>query len=167
MIQDLNLPCIIGFHYFINNDIDNMAESFYNEQKEMKDHGFDEEEIEPNATMEYYTNKGFNDEFNLHKGGNNILNRYNGIKLDQSGNIDDDKFIKLVLNILKKNKININEKNIVETKYKCLPDKSDEFMNYFVDVEKGTSKNLKLFQRRILGLSSYFRSPVSSHFLNQ
>lgn len=119
---------------------------------------FDEEEIEPNATMEYYTNKGFNDEFNLHKGGNNILNRYNGIKLDQSGNIDDDKFIKLVLNILKKNKININEKNIIETKYKCLPDKSDEFMNYFVDVEKGISKNLKLFQRRILGLSSYFRS---------
>tara|TARA_E500000178_G_scaffold236515_1_gene232913 strand:+ start:526 stop:1119 length:594 start_codon:yes stop_codon:yes gene_type:complete len=46
VIQDLNLPCIIGFHYFINNDIDNMAESFYNEQKEMKDHGFDEEEIE-------------------------------------------------------------------------------------------------------------------------
>ena len=119
---------------------------------------FDEEEIEPKATMEYYTNKGFNDEFDLHKGGNNILDRYNGIKLDQTGNIDDDQFLKIVLNLLKKNKININEKNIIETKYKCLPDKGEEFINYFVDVEKGTSKNLKLFQRRILGLSSYFRS---------
>ena len=46
VIQDLNLPCIIGFHYFINNDIDGMLESLYNEQKEMKDEGFDEEEIE-------------------------------------------------------------------------------------------------------------------------
>ena len=121
---------------------------------------FDEEEIEPSATMEYYTNKGFNGEFDLHKGGNNVLNRYNGIKLDQSGNIDDDQFLKLLLKILKNknNNIKINEKNIIETKYKCLPDKSDEFINYFIDVEKGMSKNLKLFQRRILGLTSYFRS---------
>ena len=46
VIQDLNLPCVLSFHYFINNDIDNMVESLYNEQKEMKDEAFDEEEIE-------------------------------------------------------------------------------------------------------------------------
>ena len=44
--QDLNLPCVLGFHYFINNDIDKMVESLYNEQKEMKHEGFDEEELE-------------------------------------------------------------------------------------------------------------------------
>ena len=41
VIQDLNLPCVLSFHYFINNDIDNMVESLYNEQKEMKDEAFD------------------------------------------------------------------------------------------------------------------------------
>ena len=56
--QDFNLRCILGFHYFINNDIDKMIETFYNEQKEMKSEGFDEEEIKyiTNTLVEHLRN---------------------------------------------------------------------------------------------------------------
>ena len=80
------------------------------------------------------------------------------MKLDDSGNITDKQFVELVVKALKKNGIEVNEKLIQKMKYKCLPDVKDEFIDSFVDEEQGTSKNLNLFQRRILGLTSYFRS---------
>ena len=42
--------------------------------------------------------------------------------------------------------------------YKALPDEADAFMSTFVNVDTGEAKNLNLLQRRILGLTSYFRS---------
>lgn len=91
-------------------------------------------------------------------GGNELFEKYNGVKLDDSGNITDKQFVELVVKALKKNGIEVNEKQIQKMKYKCLPDVKDEFIDSFVDEEEGTSKNLNLFQRRILGLTSYFRS---------
>ena len=49
-------------------------------------------------------------------------------------------------------------KIIPPIKYKCLPDTSKEFLDVFVDTTTGTMINTDMFKRRILGLSSYYRS---------
>ena len=92
-------------------------------------------------------------------GGEGVLfEKYNGVKLDDSGNITDKQFIEIIVKSLKKHGVEVNEKLIQKMKYKSLPDVKDEFIDNFVDEEEGTSKNLNLFQKRILGLTSYFRS---------
>ena len=93
------------------------------------------------------------------KGGDTeIFEKYNGVKLDDNGNIADSDFLRLVLEVLKKNKMNIMEQQIKEIRNKSLPDDTDSFLKSFVDVDTGNAINLNLFQRRILGLTSYFRS---------
>ena len=59
---------------------------------------------------------------------------------------------------MKKDKLDIDEKNIIENKYQCLPDKTDDFINEFINVETAQIKNINTFKKRILGLTSYFRS---------
>ena len=39
-----------------------------------------------------------------------------------------------------------------------MPDDSESFLNMFVDQDDVVIKNKRLFQRRILGLTSYYRS---------
>ena len=41
--------------------------------------------------------------------------------------------------------------------YKCLPDKLEEFVQWFISEDK-TIKNPDIFKRRIIGMTSYFRS---------
>ena len=97
-------------------------------------------------------------ELDMDGGEGELFEKYNGVKLDDSGNITDNQFIELVVKSLKKHGVEVNEKLIQKMKYKCLPDVKEEFIDNFVDEEEGTSKNLNLFQKRILGLTSYFRS---------
>ena len=87
-----------------------------------------------------------------------LLQKYNGVKLDITGNISDADFMKTILSILQKNKITISENNVSLELNKCLPDVSDEFNSFFIDNDIGAFKNTELFQKRILGLTSYFRS---------
>jgi len=89
---------------------------------------------------------------------------YQGVSASERGEIDDDSFVKIVASTLLKNDIKIAGKTVVR-EYKALPDELTEFKNYFIDEDSlgkaGASSNLKniaLFQRRILGLPSYFRS---------
>ena len=50
---------------------------------------------------------------NLYKGGSNeILERYNGLKLDDTGNITNKQFLNNIVNVLKKEKFNIVDENI-------------------------------------------------------
>tara|TARA_B100000767_G_scaffold273948_1_gene305551 strand:- start:2111 stop:5323 length:3213 start_codon:yes stop_codon:yes gene_type:complete len=86
------------------------------------------------------------------RSGNNT-----GNKLDKRGEIDDKMFEDNIVSILKKNKIEVSNKH--EDKHKPLPDTLKEFKNYFIDDTKKLTKvkNIELFKRRILGLSSYFR----------
>jgi hypothetical protein len=104
-------------------------------------------------------------------GGSELLERYDGVKLDDTGNISNEQFLIKVINALtnKTNNLNVIQKNIVEHKYTALPVVPSEFMQLFVDTEtkisltdKNTNyfKNIELFQRRILGLTSYFRSAL-------
>ena len=97
---------------------------------------------------------------NLYKGGGEVFDRYNGVHLDETGNFDDNTFIHLVANILKnkKNNVTVRDAGIVLTKSKALPDDSAAFISMFIDADTGNAKNINLFKRRILGLTSYFRS---------
>jgi hypothetical protein len=71
---------------------------------------------------------------------------------------DDDEFERRLIGILKKNDIDIISEGI-EIKYKkALPDKFDEFVARYVDEDSRQLKNVDALKRRILGLSSYFRS---------
>lgn len=99
---------------------------------------------------------------NPYKGGDGSFDKYNGVRLNEQGNISDDAFIQTVVRILKQ-KFDVVDPSIEVKIEKALPDgseKSDEdkFMSTFVNAEVGEMKNVNLFQRRILGLTSYFRS---------
>jgi hypothetical protein len=65
---------------------------------------------------------------------------------------------KLLTQILQEKKgISVSVKGTNVKLYKALPDDLEAFRNYFIK-EDGRVMNMNLFKRRILGLSSYFRS---------
>ncbi len=82
---------------------------------------------------------------------------YAGVHLDETGNVSNTDFIKIVTEVLKKNRINVNSGGVKVTQYKALPDDLDGFKAYFINSSNEVI-NMDLFKKRILGLSSYFRS---------
>lgn len=91
-------------------------------------------------------------------GADDAFERYDGVRLDDSGNLSDSDFIKKVIIALNKAGLDVSDRSIEVQLNKALPDESDKFLDTFVDKERGETKNINLFQRRILGLTSYFRS---------
>ena len=89
---------------------------------------------------------------------NVVKNKYEGVELDERGNIEDLQFIKTITNILTKEGIKIQPKGIKLDTYKAMPDTLDDFKKYFIDDKTNEVKNMNMFKRRILGLTSYFRS---------
>lgn len=81
---------------------------------------------------------------------------YDGVKLVENENINDEQFIELVSNILGKYKIKILKPNTSVEKYKCLPDDPEEFNKLFISNKQIINDNL--FKKRILGLVSYYKS---------
>ena len=86
---------------------------------------------------------------------------YEGVRIGERGEIDDENFLKLIAKLLKKNGIKIIPSSTQVKEYKALPDTLDEFKAYFID-DKNEVKNMALFKRRIIGLASYFRSAQES-----
>ena len=86
---------------------------------------------------------------------------YEGVFIDDNGNITDKGFVKLTTEILNKNKIEIIPQGISVELFNALPDTMDGFKSYFID-DKNEVKNMNLFKRRVLGLTSYFRSAQES-----
>ena len=80
---------------------------------------------------------------------------YKGVLLDVTGNISDADFQKKVIEILKPIASVIGKPKI--TSFKSLPDDSKKFTEMFIN-PTGEVVNIELFKRRILGLTSYFRS---------
>ena len=78
-------------------------------------------------------------------------------KADSYGNVSDEQFEKIVASTLKKNDIEILTSGIKIELFKALPDTMDGFNTYFI-TDNGNVRNSSLFKRRILGLTSYFRS---------
>ena len=70
--------------------------------------------------------------------------------------LTDDDFVKIITGILRKKQIRVV--NFTAEPFKALPDTLDGFKDLFIDVKTGEIKNENLLQRRIVGLTSYFRS---------
>ena len=107
------------------------------------------------AESVYYYNRTNED---LHKGGANEFEKYTGVKLDETGNITDEQFIAQIKKILRNNNVEVID-GLIKIEYnKPLPDNADQFLNTFIDTTEKTMINENVFKRRILGLTSYFRS---------
>ena len=77
---------------------------------------------------------------------------------EERGNISDIEFIKRTVKILKKNDITAQSKATSFTVNTALPDTLREFITMFINAETGYITNIDKFKRRIIGLTSYFRS---------
>jgi hypothetical protein len=82
---------------------------------------------------------------------------YEGVTVDERGNITESDFIKIVTSILKKEGIEIVKGSATVESYKALPDTLEDFTTFFIDSKTNTVKNIDLFKRRVLGLTSYFK----------
>ena len=91
-------------------------------------------------------------------------NKYRGVTSQQldiateGGLMSDAAFEKMVVNGLKDLEIDVNAALIKMENFKALPDTLESFNDLFVNGDRVTFKNQDLFIRRILGLTSYFRS---------
>jgi hypothetical protein len=91
---------------------------------------------------------------------------YKGVRYDEhdvnqsseEGIISDETFIKRTLKVLKDHEIDVEPNQINFTVNTALPDTMDAFVNNFIDKESGEVHNIEKFKRRIIGLTSYFRS---------
>ena len=76
-----------------------------------------------------------------------------------------DILLEKIKDLLQEHEIEVLTDSIRIEKFKALPDKMDEFSTLFIDKSKGKFGELKevnLLKRRILGLTSYFRSAQES-----
>ncbi len=87
---------------------------------------------------------------------------YNGIVYNERGNINDKTFKENIIKILSTNSISVKEGTTKITNNKALPDSYKKFNEKFIDPETYRLKNHLLFKKRILGLTSYFRSAQES-----
>ena len=95
-------------------------------------------------------------------------NKYKGVSheiKDNTGNVvldenyvSDDLFEKRIVGVLNKHNIEIAKEGIKIYKFKALPDTLDGFKNLYIDEKTMELKNVNSLKRRILGLSSYFKS---------
>jgi hypothetical protein len=83
---------------------------------------------------------------------------YKGVKLDTKGDfMNDNEYVKFIKSLFQKNDIVLDGRMKINYE-KALPDKLLDFTNLFIQSDNGEMKNVDLFKRRILGLTSYFRS---------
>jgi len=115
----------------------------------------DEEDIEDEKNVRKMYQMGHNQIYAPHYGGGPYADKYNGVKLDAAGNITDDLFQSTVLKILKKNKYDVKDSDIIVDRFKCLPDDKEVFNKMFVNVSNGSLVNSDVLVRRILGLTSF------------
>ena len=99
---------------------------------------------------------------NMTFGGAPIVDtKYTGIRLDEQGNLSDADFQRKIKEILTENDVKFLPKIEIET-YKSLPDTKNEFVEIFIDIDTLTVQRPDVLKKRILGLTSYFRSAQES-----
>lgn len=77
----------------------------------------------------------------------------------ENGMLSDSSFEKLIIEKLRENGIQVvSASTNKQAPYTALPSNKDEFNSFFIDSSTLDLKNRDLFIRRILGLTSYFRS---------
>ena len=88
---------------------------------------------------------------------------YKGIKLNEAGKLSEYDFINIIKKTLhsprgeETNFIVFNDNDVEIENYKALPDTLESFNTLFKNSDN-TVKNPELFKKRIVGLTSYFRS---------
>jgi hypothetical protein len=82
----------------------------------------------------------------------------NTFKTKSRGDVSDERFVSMITSILNDNQIDVISTSIQVNTYKALEDNLESFQNRFIEPASGNMKNENLFKRRILGLTSYFRS---------
>ena len=87
-----------------------------------------------------------------------IKNNNGTLVVNERGTISDDAFIREVDRLLNTKGISINKTGVEFHVNKALPDSFDEFVDIFIDKNTGNIINIEKFKRRIIGLTSYFRS---------
>ena len=87
-----------------------------------------------------------------------IKNNNGTLVVNERGTISDDAFIREVDRVLNTKGISINKTGVEFHVNKALPDGFDEFVDIFIDKSTGNIINIEKFKRRIIGLTSYFRS---------
>ena len=108
-------------------------------------------------------------------GFKNIIRResgYNGVsnvKKDESGNtfieeefISDAEFERKIISALSRNDIDVIPDGIEVKNRKALPDTLELFEGQYIDFSTKKIKNIDALKRRIIGLSSYFKSAQES-----
>ena len=91
-----------------------------------------------------------------------IADGYAGVRLDETGNISDADFQRMVVRILNNDKTEVVDSATKVTINKALPDDKDSFLGMFVDTDAEIIKNNDLFTRRVLGLTSFFPNTQDS-----
>ena len=91
--------------------------------------------------------------------GYSSAGQYQGVQNKGKESSEDtiEGFFARITKVLLRNDIEITS-TAEETSYTALPDDLDSFSAYFIDSADSSMKNKNLFQRRIIGLTSYFRS---------
>ena len=85
----------------------------------------------------------------------NKIKEYEGVQLNEQGNIDSLVLFEKLKQVLQKHNIFIKKTDVQN--FTALPDTLDSFKQRFID-DRGILKNENQFKRRILGLTSYYRS---------
>ena len=93
---------------------------------------------------------------------------YDGVRLDRSGNIDNETFLKKVIQILSNNGLPLKTGAKAKLQQeKCLEDNADKFREIFLKdttniagkaAEESDLLHVNTLRNRIMGLTSYFRS---------
>jgi hypothetical protein len=89
---------------------------------------------------------------------NETIDKNGKLVVDERGVMSDEEFISRITKILKKNDIQVNPRGITFTVNTALPDTLDIFISNFINKENGNLINSEKFKRRIMGLTSYFKS---------
>jgi hypothetical protein len=92
---------------------------------------------------------------------NETIDKDGKIILDEKGVMSDDDFISRVIKLLRKKlNIEVSPRNVTFSVNTALPDTLETFINTFIDQNDNNGKliNEVKFKRRIMGLTSYFKS---------
>ena len=97
-----------------------------------------------------------------YQGVSNVKKDENRNNIFDTDFISDDDFERKIIGILRKNDIEVLSDGIKIKNMKALPDDFDIFENQYIDGVTKQLKNVDSLKRRIIGLSSYFKSAQES-----
>jgi len=135
------------------NTIDDNVESVLTDSYYVEDSGYNDFRYDSNANP--YPSSNLSERGMI---GGSASGR---IILDETGNLDDTAWTLALKNMLTQMGITVGNMKI--NQYKALPDTIKDFADKFIDIETESfkmrgMKNKVIFQKRILGLTSFFRS---------